>query len=170
MCLSTTPLIAFWVTLCVAMIDADLLLVAYLWGMQLNSISYTCLVMACGLAVDYCVHIGHTFEHLLHMHPALSTRDAAHLSVVRMGSSVVQGGLTTFLGILVLAVSSSVAFRTFFQMIFSTVLLGIAHGIGLLPILLAYLTPRCLTCAGDSSQPIRSSKNKASIRPPRPCS
>ena len=91
MCLSTSPLIALWVSLCVAMIDAELLLVAYLWGMQLNSITYTCLVMACGLAVDYCVHIGHAFEHALHADPAIAPKEAAQTAIVRMGASVFKG-------------------------------------------------------------------------------
>ena len=147
MCLSTSPVVALWVTLCVAMIDADLLLVVYLWGMQLNSISYTCLVMACGLAVDYCVHIGHAFDHALRVNPEISLQEAASTAMVRMGASVLQGGFTTFLGTLVIALASSVAFRTFFRFIFATVLLGIAHGMVLLPVLLGRLTPRCLTPA-----------------------
>ena len=147
MCLSTSPLIAVWVTLCVAMIDVDLLLVAYVTSMKLNSITYTCLVMACGLAVDYCVHIGHAFEHALHADQNATPKDAAQTAIIRMGSSVFQGGFTTFLGTLVIALASSVAFRTFFRFIFATVVFGVAHGMILLPVLLAYATPRWLTSA-----------------------
>ena len=39
------------------MIDVELILIAYAVGIRL--ISYAWLVMACGLAMDYCVHIGH---------------------------------------------------------------------------------------------------------------
>lgn len=149
MCLSTSMLIALWVALCVAMIDVDLLLVVYLWSMRLNSITYTCLVMACGLAVDYCVHIGHAFEHALRSDPRMTPRDAAKTALVRMGASVFQGGFTTFLGTLVIAIASSVAFRTFFRLIFATVLLGVSHGMLLLPVLLAYATPRWATSAAS---------------------
>ena len=65
-CVAITSSIAtsFLITLTVAMIEADLLLAAYLSGLRVNSISYACLVMAGGLAVDYCVHLGHAFDHV----------------------------------------------------------------------------------------------------------
>ena len=131
------------ITLSVAMVDADLIFVAYAWGVRLNSISYVCIVMACGLAVDYCVHVGHAFEHAM-KEGAVSTRAAAKQAVVTMGTSVFQGALTTLLGVLVLAFSSSVAFRTLFRFVFTTVLLGSAHGIAFIPVVLAYLSPPCL--------------------------
>ena len=149
MCLSTSPVIAAWVTLCVAFIDADLLLVIYLSGELLNSITYTCLIMSCGLAVDYCVHIGHSFEHALRSGLDVSTRAAAREAIVRMGASVFQGGMTTLLGTLTLAIASSVAFRTFFLCVFCTVVLGVAHGVVFLPVVLGYLTPR--GCTGAES-------------------
>jgi len=147
MLLSTSPLIALWVSLCVAMIDVDLLFVNWAMGMQLNSISYICIVMACGLAVDYCVHIGHSFEHSMHEDPELKPVEAAARAVERMGASIFQGGFTTFLGSLVIAFSRSVAFRLFFKFLFTTVFLGVAHGVVLLPIFLAHATPRWATAA-----------------------
>jgi len=51
--------------------------------------------------------------------------------------------MTTVLGVVVLAVASSVIFGIFFFFVFATVLLGVAHGLMLLPILLTYLTPTC---------------------------
>ncbi|GMI50993.1 hypothetical protein TeGR_g2768 [Tetraparma gracilis] len=54
-----------------------------------------------------------------------------------MGTSVLKGGFTTFLGTVVLGASSSSAFRTFFVMLVSTVLLGMVHGLVALPVFLA---------------------------------
>lgn len=59
---------------------------------------------------------------------------------------MIKGGFTTILGVLVIAFASSTAFRTFFTMISFTVLLGLLHGMALLPILLTYATvlpPSC---------------------------
>jgi Niemann-Pick C1 protein len=144
-CLSTSMSTAALITLTVAMIDVDLLLFAYALGLRLNSVSYTCLVMACGLAVDYCVHLGHAFDHSKKdgKDGALSNKAAARHAVAQMGASIFQGGMTTLLGVIVLAGASSVIFRTFFFFVFATVLLGVAHGLVLLPILLTYLTPTC---------------------------
>lgn len=133
---------AVLITLSVAMIDADLLLIAYLAGIRVNSISYSCLVMACGLAVDYCVHLGHAFDHAVRKE-GLDNKAAARKAITRMGGSIIQGGMTTLLGVVVLAAASSVAFRAFFMYVFSTIVLGVVHGLFLLPVLLGYLTPRC---------------------------
>jgi len=133
---------SFLITLTVAMIDADMLLVAYLSGLRLNSISYATIVMACGLAVDYCVHLGHAFDHAVR-DENLDNKTAARKAITGMGASILQGGLTTLLGVSVLAASSSVAFRSFFMYVFTAIVLGVAHGMILLPILLGYLTPRC---------------------------
>merc|ERR1712166_391199 len=149
-CVALTSSIAtsFLIALTVAMIEADLLLVAYLSGLRVNSISYATLVMAGGLAVDYCVHLGHAFDHAVR-EENLDNKAAARKAITRMGASILQGGLTTLLGISVLAAASSVAFRSFFLYVFSTIIFGVAHGMIFLPILLGYLTPRCSGDDGD---------------------
>ena len=43
-------------------IDLDLIGVMLIWDIKLNPPAFVCLVMAVGLAVDYCVHIAHGFE------------------------------------------------------------------------------------------------------------
>ena len=103
-----------------------------LWGTNLNAPSFTCLVMSVGLCVDYCVHIGHAF---MHNKGDGNTRLLKGMDM--MGTSVVKGGLTTFLGVMVLAFSSSVAFRTFFRLLFGTVVYGVVHGLVFLPIILS---------------------------------
>ncbi len=158
-CCMVSTSTALVITLSVAMIDIDLLLLAYAWQVRLNSISYVCLVMACGLAVDYCVHIGHAFDHAVRDPRWPSSRAAAKQAIIRMGASVFQGGITTMLGILVLALASSVAFRTLFRFVLGTVLLGIMHGVVVLPILLTYLTPRIGPCCMKpvATNPVESS-------------
>jgi len=132
--MSTSALI----TLAVTMIDA-VVLFAYALGLRLNSISYTCLAMACGLAVDNCVHFGHTFDHSK-KGGAMSNKAAARHAVAQMGASIFQGGFTTIPGVVVLAGARSVVFQTFSFCVFTTVILGVAQ---FLPFLLTYLTPGC---------------------------
>jgi predicted RND superfamily exporter protein len=122
-----------FITLMVLMIDLDLLGIMYLWGVNISSVSFVCLVMSVGLSVDYCVHIGHAFTHSRGDTP----NDRLVEAVKMMGTSVMKGGLTTFLGTVVLSGASSDAFRVFFKMLFSTVTLGVFHGIVCLPIFLA---------------------------------
>ncbi|KAG8460759.1 hypothetical protein KFE25_010814 [Diacronema lutheri] len=141
--------IAVWITVCVAFIDLDLLGVLWAVDLKLNAVSYVNLVMAVGLSVDYSVHLAHAFHEshagaLADAAPGevVSTRDSAVYALTTMGASVIKGGFTTVLGVLVVAFASSVAFRTFFTLISFTVLLGLLHGMVLLPILLTYCSVR----------------------------
>mmetsp|Transcript_6739 Transcript_6739/g.16594 ORF Transcript_6739/g.16594 Transcript_6739/m.16594 type:complete len:882 (+) Transcript_6739:190-2835(+) len=149
------PIIAMWITVCVALIDLDLLGIMVALGVPLNTVSFVNLVMAIGLSVDYCVHVAHAFDHEWE-HIAgtqrpdgqlASPRDAVAKALETMGGSVVKGGFTTFIGICVVAFASSVAFRTFFTLIAFTVIFGMAHGLIFMPVILAYASvPR--GCAG----------------------
>ena len=58
-----------------------------------------------------------------------------------MGTSVFNGGFSTFLAVVVLAISKSYVFRVFFKMFFGISLFGLAHGLILLPVALALIGP-----------------------------
>ena len=53
-------------------------------------------------------------------------------------------GLSTFIGILVTAFASSEIFRIFFKMMFSIVILGLIHGLVILPVYLASTQFTCI--------------------------
>ncbi|GMH78000.1 hypothetical protein TrST_g10604 [Triparma strigata] len=120
---------------CVLFIDIDLLGMLYLWGVTLSSVSFTGLVMSIGLSVDYNVHIAHAFLH----GEGETLQERTKYTLDLMGGSVLKGGLTTFIGTVVLSMASSTAFRIFFKICFGTVVFGIIHGVFLMPILLGYL-------------------------------
>ena len=67
-------------------------------------------------------------------------------TLVELGGSVLNGGLSTLLGVLVMAFSKSTAFTTLFQMFLSMVVFGLAHGLVFLPciIYLISLTARAI--------------------------
>ena len=52
--------------------------------------------------------------------------------------AVLNGGMTTFLALVVLATSNSHAFLTFFKVFFLTVVFGMFHGVVFLPTLLSW--------------------------------
>jgi predicted RND superfamily exporter protein len=58
-----------------------------------------------------------------------------------MGSSIFIGGITTFLGTLPLAFSSSSIFNTIFITFLGLVTLGASHGLILLPVILSLIGP-----------------------------
>ena len=58
-----------------------------------------------------------------------------------LGASVLVGGFSTLIGVLPLALSQSEIFWTTFVIFFGLVLLGLLHGLVLLPVLLSMFGP-----------------------------
>jgi len=123
----------------VAVLYVNLMGFIQLCGVDINGVSYVSLLMAIGLLVDYVMHVTlRYFEST-----ATESRDAKTKDVLRtMGASVLLGGLSTFLGILPLAFSSSSILLTFVITFTGVVFLGLSHGLVLLPVLLSLLGPR----------------------------
>lgn len=116
-------------------------------GVKVNPVSYVTLVMAIGLLVDYLLHV------LLRYYETPGTRKEKVIEVIRsMGSSVMMGGITTFLGTIPLAFSSSEIFTTVFIAFITLVVLGISHGLILLPVVLSIIGPEDTVYMGSMTE------------------
>ena len=67
-------------------------------------------------------------------------------SMYALGLPIVQGAISTILGVIGLALAPSYIFLTFFKMVLLVIVLGALHGLILLPVLLSFLGPG--TCCG----------------------
>ena len=147
-----SPTTSILITACVVDTVIGLLGVMYYWGLVIDGVGVINLVLAIGLAVDYSAHIGHAFM----LYPGSRDARAVH-AVGNIGAAVLNGALSTFLAVMLLSVSESYVFRVLFKQFFATVVLGAAHGLILLPVLLSLVGPEAFT---------RSEQHHSYVKPP----
>lgn len=129
----------------VVMVIVDLLGCMYMWGLAIDNVTVIQLVIAVGLAVDYSAHVGHNF-----MTKDGTNEERVIQTLGDVGSAVLNGGVSTFLAVMVLAGSKSYVFRVLFQTFFLTVVLGLIHGLIVLPALLSLVGPRGYAGSGSA--------------------
>merc|ERR1712232_571974 len=98
---------------------------------------YIGLVISIGLLVDFITHV------LLRYYesPFLSRKDKVRDALSSFGPSILLGGFSTFIGILPMAFSSNELFKNIFFCLIAVVVLGLAHGLILLPVVLSLVGP-----------------------------
>lgn len=106
-------------------------------GLYINAVTYVCLVISVGLIVDFLLHIVLRYVETTRG----SKEDRVKQTLETMGASILLGGLSTLLGILPLAFSTSAVMRTIFTGLCAMLVLAISHGLILLPVLLSMVGP-----------------------------
>ncbi|XP_038067706.1 NPC intracellular cholesterol transporter 1-like [Patiria miniata] len=130
---------AFFILINIIMIIVDTLGVMYLWGVDFNAISLVNLTMAIGMSVEFVSHTTRTFR----MSTKANRNERAKYALYHTGSAVLSGvAMTNLPGTIVLVFATSQLFDIFYFRMFLTItLLGTAHGIIFLPVLLSYFGP-----------------------------
>lgn len=120
----------------ICVLYVDLLGVLQWAGVHINAVSYIAMVMSIGLLVDYVIHI------LFRYYESAGNRKEKTVEMLRtMGSSILMGGISTFLGTLPLAFCTSDIFSTIFFGFLGLVTLGCGHGLILMPVILSTIGP-----------------------------
>ncbi|XP_070760304.1 NPC1-like intracellular cholesterol transporter 1 [Enoplosus armatus] len=123
----------------IIMIIVDTVGVMTLWNIDYNAVALINLVTAVGISVEFVSHMTRSF--------ALSTKpthvERAKEATANMGSAVFAGvAMTNLPGILVLAFAKAQLIQIFFfRLNLVITLLGLAHGLIFLPVLLSYFGP-----------------------------
>jgi Niemann-Pick C1 protein len=112
---------------------ADLLGLLHMNGLSLNVITYVIMVVSIGLLVDFIMHILLRFFEV----DGKTRKEKIKMTLQTMGTAILLGGISTFLGTIPLFFSESYVFRTVCKSVFSMIMLGVTHGLILLPVLLS---------------------------------
>lgn len=131
------PLCSLWVAFSIVSIEVGVVGYMTLWGVNLDSISMINLIMCIGFSVDFSAHISYAYLAAKVDTPAERVQECLYA----LGLPILQGGLSTILGITALIFAPSYIFITFFKTVFLVIFFGAMHGIFLLPVLLSVMGP-----------------------------
>ena len=152
--------ICLYVMCIVTITLTDIVGFLHFWDITIDIISCVNIVLAIGLCVDYSVHIGLAFM------VAKGTRqDKAVEAIAAMGPAVFNGGVTTFLALVLCSLSYSHVFLTFFKVFMLTVVFGLFHGLVFFPVLLSIVGPVSKTEAPKATSTLTIS-TVGSVPPP----
>ncbi|XP_078391130.1 patched domain-containing protein 3-like [Cetorhinus maximus] len=137
------PICSLWVTFATASVLVGVAGFMTFWNVNLDSISMINLVVCIGFSVDFSAHISYAF--------VSSTKESANErsidALYTLGYPIIQGAVSTILGVVVLAAAESYIFRTFFKIMFLVITFGAVHGLIFLPLFLTF----CANCRKSSS-------------------
>ncbi|CAG0887174.1 unnamed protein product [Cyprideis torosa] len=131
------PCCAIWVGFSIISIEVGVMGYMSLWGVSFDAISMINLIMCIGFSVDFSAHISYAYLSAKVNTPAERVEAALH----DLGMPILQGSVSTVLGIIALSFAPSYIFVTFFKTIFLVMFFGACHGLFLLPVLLSLFGP-----------------------------
>ncbi|CAJ1071676.1 patched domain-containing protein 3 [Xyrichtys novacula] len=130
--LMPNPLCSVWVAFAICSVLVGVIGFMALWGVNLDSISMINLIMCIGFSVDFSAHISYAFI----SSPKSDINEKAREALAHLGYPILQGALSTILGVVVLSTSGSYIFRTFFKIVFLVITFGLLHGLVFIPVFL----------------------------------
>ncbi|XP_063309215.1 patched domain-containing protein 3-like [Pelobates fuscus] len=137
------PLCSLWVTFTITSIILGVIGFMGYWRVNLDSISMVTLVICIGFSVDFSAHIAYAYVSNKKTNANERVIDALHV----LGYPIVQGALSTILGILALCAAESYIFKTFFKIMFLVITFGALHGLVFIPVFLTLFGAYEITCS-----------------------
>ena len=130
-------LMVFLVVLTIIMILVGIFGFMHFWKLTLSSITMIHLVMSVGFSVDFSAHVCAAYL----ISDSITREERARDAIRHAAGPVLNGATSTFLGIIVLAVSTSYIFRSFFKIMFFVIVFRLLHAVFLLSTVLAFVGP-----------------------------
>ena len=134
-------LCCLWVAFCIVSIELGVAGYMALWDVHLDSISMINLIMCIGFSVDFTAHICYAYMSSKKTRPDDRVKECLY----SLGLPIVQGAISTILGLIALLLAGTYIFLVFFKMVFLVIFIGALHGLLLLPVLLSIFGPGSCT-------------------------
>ncbi|BFY99214.1 hypothetical protein BsWGS_02254 [Bradybaena similaris] len=107
------------------------------WGLTLSAITMIELVMSVGFSVDFCAHVCTAYM-VSDEHSRIGrSRDA----IIHASGPIFNGGMSSIIGVLMLAFTESYIFQSFFKITFLVICFGVLHAVILVPVILSFIGP-----------------------------
>lgn len=103
------------------------------WNVNVDSVTMIILVMCTGFCVDYSSHISFAYLNCKENNP----NEKIRISLYAVGYPILQGCISTILGVTVLYFGESYLFVIFFKVVFLVMFFATFHGLILLPVVLS---------------------------------
>ncbi|XP_046556222.1 patched domain-containing protein 3-like [Haliotis rubra] len=143
------PLLVFLVVINIVSILVGIFGFLHFWGLSLSSVTMIHLLMSVGFSVDFSVHVCSAYM----IGKGRNRREKVESAIVHAAGPILNGGMSSFLGILVLVFSKSYIFNSFFKIMFTVILFGMLHAVFLFPVVLVILGPVVKSRGGESPTP-----------------
>ncbi|XP_070532382.1 patched domain-containing protein 3-like [Ptychodera flava] len=106
-------------------------------GIRLDAIAMINMIICIGFSVDFSAHMTCAFV----LAPYQSRDKRAIEALQTLGWPILEGAISTFLGIVAMSTADSYGYRTFFKTMFLVIAIGAAHGVMFLPVFLTLFGP-----------------------------
>lgn len=138
-------LCSIWITFSIVSIEIGVVGYMSLWEVNLDSISMINLIMCIGFSIDFTAHICYVYMSSKCKLPSERVREALY----SLGLPILQGSVSTILGVVALLLADSYIFLVFFKMVFLVIFFGAMHGLFLLPVMLSLFGPNSCSSSDE---------------------
>ncbi|CAL1542954.1 unnamed protein product [Lymnaea stagnalis] len=157
------PLIVVLVMVQILMIVTGIFGFMAIWGLTLSSVTMIHLIMSVGFSVDFCAHVCTAYI----VSEETNREDRARDAIVHASGPILNGGLSSIIGVVVLLFTESYIFQSFFKIMLLVIGFGVLHAVFLIPVILSFIGPHAHVDLEDQNATQYSpSKHDAQAAPP----
>ena len=132
------PIAVTCVTISMVSVVLGMMGCLYFMTVPLSAIQTVQLLISVGLCLNFTVHLSHSYMTAT----GKSRNERVSMALEKVGGILMNGAMSMFLGISMLAFASSYVFVSFFRCMSIIIIISLLHAMVLLPVFLTFIGPR----------------------------